>query len=1456
MIKSIPDSPQCMASGERVRSHFLVMLMLTSLFVALVGPAAPVSANNETTSGTIVGTETWSGTHTLSGDVVIASGAKLIIQPGTTVLFPNGTHLDVRGNLCAGVSSCGASGNANSAQRITLRWTDPANESAIGECYGMTHGNQQIWIEDPSCYEGVLIRNTIDLSQTGLSHIVIDGAWGIPYYIPTALQFRYGAMVIDGAAPVLTEIEFTNINTTSLLTTNLAQPRLLGGEYTVGTDDASNVRGSAIQIYGSGTPVTPLILQSPDFIGTNVGCSRQAPSRPAVWAEDTFIDIDSASVAGDYGISMRHSSGTISNSEFNVNCNGIDINSRKSISNVDFSIEVAANEITTAEGAPITVFQGGLANIIGNELEGASESSGIAIESSDVVIHNNDIGPVDGWNGLWLIGSFDVIAENNTFHDIAREVIRAGAYGNSAPAPSASRVYLANNTLSTDGAGVCSDTKYDAWGSGEYTCPVVHAYRAGVSMYDNTINVPGTSDADGIRAVGALLDIQRNTFNVPGTGAVVTKYDNGNAGSQDFGTLGFFSQNTWSGVGMTYNVSDSAITVQSEYIPSPPPGEYPVQLVWSDQEAWPANQFQTSIIPTSVKECPNCADFTPRGFPLAVNMDNNSTTFTFANLSNLDRAKIHIETQPTPYAVQVRRAEMVRFQTLVAGQPVEDANVLIEDALGNDLYSLYTQSNGHTPWFALPSDFHLDIRGLGGGDNPDGFADDEYEDSCFDGIDNDGDLTVDADDEDCDHLAGTRELSRYYYTAYKFGSGFARSDFTLSDTTLQDTINLANLAPSVSVTQLDGHSYRRVVNLTGSAHDGQLAGIYATDELAQWDQGGYVHEVQIKDPFTSEWSTAGLAVDTSGMAEGQVTKTNRPFSSWYYQIDMSGREEGDYVFEFRAFDGIDYSPTIYRTIKLNVQAPTISVTSPSSFSTHSEDIVTFEGTAFDHYGCPIQCSSDIQDIYFHIQGPDFDVTTSAWTGGISVGQDWSWTWDFSGLPREIATYTFTVWASDTDFCQGFVDECEPVVLTLTIDNSNSYPFISVITPYDGQRLSVSTETVFEGVARDNDGSVSRVDFEIKDVTNNYLLVLSDSITDFAPNGAWSLEWDSTNLAHDMQYLVRFRSYDGFDYSDWAEMLIVADNPPDAGNNQPTFDSTDWPDEITLYCEIDSQSQDRCTRVEINLLDFFNDIDPGQDLSLSVYDDETRTSDDHFGIVINVGFDGMATYNPVSMFFYDIDMATWTLENVVFVATDTHGSKINSNPITFTVVGLQFLITPPEDTTISEDGMAVFTGIGLPGKTVSVNIAGNTVDNTVVGEDSAWSLEIPASRIDGTATPVFKYGGNEFESASITVSDSSGGGMGMGSIIIIVLVLIAVIGGLVYFFVEFEEEEDEQLDGTSEAKQDSDEEEDTYAWAKEAGITEEPEMEPESRLQKHDDQPGWLWDPDNEEWVPDPDHSDA
>ena len=148
-------------------------------------------------------------------------------------------------------------------------------------------------------------------------------------------------------------------------------------------------------------------------------------------------------------------------------------------------------------------------------------------------------------------------------------------------------------------------------------------------------------------------------------------------------------------------------------------------------------------------------------------MGNDSASFAFANRSKRERTRIYIDTTPSPPTVQVRRAGMVRLQTLVNGERVAGANVLIEDALGNDLYSLYTEGDGYTQWFALPSDFHLDIRGLGGGDNPNHFAMDEYEDSCSDGIDNDGDLTKDTADDDGDTitLTGTTVPSWLTFTA-------------------------------------------------------------------------------------------------------------------------------------------------------------------------------------------------------------------------------------------------------------------------------------------------------------------------------------------------------------------------------------------------------------------------------------------------------------------------------------------------------------------------------------------------------------------------------------------------------------------------------------------------------------------------------------------------------------------
>ena len=1408
-------------SKRRVRSSFLVFLMLSSVLIALVGPASPVMANNETTSGTITTSETWSGTHQLTGDITIASGAKLIIQPGTTVIFPNGTYLDVRGNLCAGSSSCGSSGDASLANKITFRWTDPSNASEIGECKGMKQGTQEIQVEDASCFEGVLIRSSIDLSETGFRHITIDDAWGIPYYIDSINRWRYGAMVIDGASPTLTQMRFSNINTSSVLTTNLAQPIFEGGTYVAGNDGKSGVGGSAVQIYGSGTQITPLKMNSPFFIGTDNGCGNNDGGRPTLWAQETFIEINDATVnTGDYGFAFVSSSGLLTNSDINVNCNGIDINGVKAIQGVAYTFEVGNNEINTDEGSGITVYDGGDAELHNNQISGVADRSGITVQSSKAHIHNNEIGPIGGWNGLWLTGSFDVIAEYNTITDTARTPVQVGELSTSGPAPAASRLHFTNNTVSVNSPGTCSSFKY--WG-GEYTCPAVSVFRSGVTLYDNEFSLGG--DADGIRAIGGLMDVQRNLFNTPGTGAVIRNYDSGFANTQQYGSLGFFSLNTWNGIETAYNITKSSVTVQSEFIPSASPGEYPVILDWPDQEAWPANGFQGAIIPTPISECSSCDNLTPRNFPLAVNMDNNSTVFTFANLSNVDTSKIFIKSQPTQFAVQVRRAEMVRFQTLVDGMKVDNANVLIEDALGNDLYSLYTDEDGYTPWFALASDSHLDFRGLAGGDNPDGFADDEYEDSCSDGIDNDGDLTIDNNDDDCDYSAGTRELSRYYYTAYKFGFGYDRNDFIIQDTTYQDVINLVNTGPSISVIQETGHSFRKVVNFTGSAHDGQLAGFYATDELAQWDQKGYIHSVEVRDPFTSEWTSAGLAVDDSGAEPGTVTRFNHPFNSWYFSFDMSGYQETDYTFEFRSFDGIDYSPIITRTIKLNAAPPVISVSTPSDGSTWSDGTVTFEGTAYDQYGCPIACSQDVGEIYFYISGPNFEGTTPT-TGGA----DWSWTWDFSGQPRVVSEYTFTIWASDSDFCLSVIDECEPVTMTLTIDNSNSAPFVSLLTPMDGERLSVSDNTI-EGVARDNDGSVSRVDITVRDIFNGDIIVHQQSVSDFETNGAWSTTWDPTILQHDFEYEIDVRSYDGYDYSDMTTISIIADNPSDAGNNQPVFNSENWMQEITLYCEIESQSQDRCTKAEIDLNQFFTEIDNGQDLILSVFDSEA-TSDDNFALVINVGQDGIAVYDPISMFFYDSDMDAWTLENVIFVATDPFGSKEISLDVTFTVIPISFQIDVPDVTVVKDGESVTFSGVGLPGKTVTALINKVPANNTVVNSDSTWSLDIPSSRFDeGPVTPDFRYVGSDYSSGVQISVGAADDGMSSLMIGIISIVILALLGAVfVYFFVEIEDDGDDQNEDLS-------------------SIDSTENMD--SKVEESTD--GWIWDEESNEWIEDPNY---
>ncbi|MBK63990.1 MAG: hypothetical protein CMB47_00500 [Euryarchaeota archaeon] len=1435
-----------MSNNVRSRSSFLVFLMISSLLVSFIGPVSTVSASNETSVGTITGTETWSGLHQLTGDVTIATGAQLIINPGTTISASNGTHIDVRGSICIGEISCGASSNANPSQKITFQWSNPVNESATGDCLDLEQNGQKITVTDPSCYEGILIRSSIDLSLTGIRYLVMDGAYGVPHFIDAVNEWRYGALVIDGASPVITNIDFNDINTSSVLTTSLAQPTFIDSSFSVGNDDESGVGGSAMQIYASGSSVAPFTLDNPYFKdGTERGCEQNAGGRSAMWIQDSFVDIDNADIQfGDYGLSIRNSAGEISNSVISVTCTGVGIQGKRTVSSNSFPFDVLNNEITTDQGGPIVVTSQGLTNIISNEISGSSQGSGIVVVASQAEIHNNEIGPIGGWNGIWLRSTFDVVVENNSIAETNAEPIVAGSYYYSDTA--ISRLYLANNEISTDGTGTCSSNK---WWGGEFACPAVMIFRTGTTIHDNDISAGA---ANGIMAIGSLLDVQRNTFDGASTGAVIKNYDDGALGSQQYGSLAFFAENTWLNVEKTYNITKSSVTVQSESIPSAPSGEHPVRLSWPDQEAWSYNNFQTSIVPPPIKNCPACDEILPRNFPLAISMDNNSTVFTFSNLTNLDTDNIFIETQPTHYAVQVSRAELVRLQALINGLKVSEALVLIEDALGNDLYSLITDENGYTPWFSLPSNFHLDFRGLGGGDNPDGFADDEYEDSCFDGIDNDGDLTLDMDDSDCDYSQGTRELSRYFYTIYKFDAGYKTGEFTLDESTYQDSIELENIAPTVSITQDDYHSYRNIVNITGSAHDGILSNAYATDELAQWSQRGYVHSVEVKNPFTSSWETASLAVDDSGADPAKVTRFNHPFKDWYYELDMSDKQEGNYLFEFRAFDGTDYSPVVSKLIKLNTEAPTILVTNPSSLSTHSDGTIHFEGYASDSYGCDIgECNKDIDKIYLLIEGPsigdiDGDGEDDSFRMPVPVdasemGEDgyWNWTWDFNSRPRESAEYTVTIWASDSDFCIGVIDVCQAYTLSLIVDNTNLAPIININQPVNGMRLSVSDSNLVSGVARDFDGDISRVEIEVKDIERDFMIVAEKTIIDFSENGEWNWTWDTTNLLrHDSSYLLRFRSYDGYDYSTWTSIEIIADNPPGKDNTQPIFSADGWIENIVLYCDTISKASNRCTTGEINLFDYFSDLEDNIEY-ISVFNNDDLPYDDNYGIVVKVSNSGIATYNPTDMNYYDTDISTWSLPNVIFEATDSLGSKINSNPVSFEVKPIQFVISEPDSNSVDDEGVVVYSGVGLPGQKVSVIINGNQINSTIVSSNSTWELGVPGSRISGSSvTPSFVMGGQDpviVETIYKGTQEESGFPTGIVIGLVIVILLISAFG---YFFVELETDEQPKTD---------------IEVNKNFGLENQVETD-SNKLEKHEDHPGWLWDPEKEEWIPDPDHS--
>ena len=152
------------------------------------------------------------------------------------------------------------------------------------------------------------------------------------------------------------------------------------------------------------------------------------------------------------------------------------------------------------------------------------------------------------------------------------------------------------------------------------------------------------------------------------------------------------------------------------------------------------------------------------------------------------------------------------------------------------------------------------------------------------------------------------------------------------------------------------------------------------------------------------------------------------------------------------------------------------------------------------------------------------------------------------------------------------------------------------------------------------------------------------------------------------------------------------------------------------------------------------------------------------------------------------------------------------------------------------------------------------------------MDLTASQlgIEGNSAVIFEMDGQEFTFAgqadaaefSITVASDSDDGSGILGIVLIVIAVLVLLGAGAFFFIEFEDipDEDELTGGEAEV------EEDPYAWAKAKQTPTLPEQaapvaaapvaaEPvqQAAAPATSQHPGWLWDQESNQWVPDPNY---
>ena len=378
-----------------------------------------------------------------------------------------------------------------------------------------------------------------------------------------------------------------------------------------------------------------------------------------------------------------------------------------------------------------------------------------------------------------------------------------------------------------------------------------------------------------------------------------------------------------------------------------------------------------------------------------------------------------------------------------------------------------------------------------------------------------------------------------------------------------------------------------------------------------------------------------------------------------------------------------------------------------------------------------------------------------------------------------------------------------------------------------------------------------------------------SFTQAGPGYSWSAVWDTSKLVHERQYEIRVKAYDGEDYSVEDVVRITISKPSDANNIPPQFNSTNWPNQLTIFCVIDSNSENQCGGgAVLDLKQYFSDPDSSFDqLSIDFLDDQTDPSDDNHQYFITIDSEGFARYDPPTTQVNE-DISSWTIENVRFVVRDVFDESAVSRDVTFFVQAIKFDVTRENaGESVSAENPAIFNGTGLPGARIEArSLASETLIKTVlVGETGTWTMELSLQDMNDASNELkFSMDGQTFggssEPASFNVVvGEADDGSNLFLIIGIIVGALLLLGGVGYFFLEFEEIEDEGF-----ATQEVEEEVDPYAWGKKevvaipqaaATVASQPVAvaQQPAAPQASAQHPGWMWDQETNQWVPDPNY---